>query len=52
MPHTNTSGIQRLLSERNIHLVFDVSLWLKAVFALGEIVSGIATYLVSKELLV
>ena len=52
MPPTNTSGTRRLFSEKNIHLVFDVSLWVKAVFALGEIVSGIATYLVSKELLV
>ncbi len=52
MRSTNTSGIRRLLSEKNIHFVFDVSLWLKAVFALGEILSGIATYLISKELLV
>ncbi|MDE1919128.1 MAG: DUF2127 domain-containing protein [Patescibacteria group bacterium] len=52
MPPTHTSGIRRLLSEKNIHLVFDVSLWLKAVFAFGEILSGIATYFVSKELLV
>lgn len=51
MPPTSTSFTRKLLSEKNIHLVFDVSLWLKAVFALGEIISGIATYLVSKELL-
>ena len=52
MPPTDTSGIRRLLSEKNIHFVFDISLWLKAVFAFGEILSGIATYFVSKELLV
>lgn len=51
MSPTNTSGISRWFNEGNIHLVFDVSLWLKAVFALGEIISGVATYFVSKELL-
>ena len=41
----------RLWSEKNIHLVFEVSLWLKAVFALSEIVAGIAAYFVSQRLL-
>ncbi len=52
MPPTNAFSIKRLFSEKNIHLVFDVSLWLKAFSALGEILSGIATYFVSKEFLV
>jgi uncharacterized membrane protein len=38
-------------SEKNIHLVFEVSLWLKGVFALLEIVAGIAAYLVTQQLL-
>ena len=37
--------------EKNIHLVFEVSLWLKGVFALLEIVAGIATYFVPQQLL-
>src|SRR5262249_7782102 len=41
----------RLLSERNIHLVFEVSLWLKGLFALSETIAGIATYIVSQEFL-
>jgi uncharacterized membrane protein len=52
MPHSNTSGTKKLLSEKSIHLGFDVSLWLKGVFALGEIISGIATFFVSKNILV
>jgi uncharacterized membrane protein len=40
-----------LLSERNIHLVFEVSLWLKGVFAFFEILGGIFTYFVPKQLL-
>ncbi len=38
-------------SERTLHLVFVVTLWTKAAFAVGEVVSGIATWFVSKELL-
>ena len=43
--------LRTLLSEENIHLLFDVSLWLKAQFAFSEILAGIATYFVSKEFL-
>lgn len=52
MSFSNTSGRRKLLSERNIHLAFDISLWLKGIFAFGEIVSGIATFFVSKDILV
>lgn len=38
-------------SERTLHLAFLVALWTKAVFAMGEVVAGIATWLVSSELL-
>lgn len=43
--------MRRLLTEKNIHLAFDVSLWLKGAFALGEIVAGAATHFVSKAFL-
>ena len=48
----NYLGHKVLFSEKNIHLAFDASLWLKLVFALGEIASGIATYFVSRAFLV
>ncbi len=41
-----------MFSERNIRWLFDVSLWLKGVFAVSEIVGGIAAFFVSKEFLV
>ena len=34
--------------ERRIHATFVASLWLKAGFALSEILAGVATYFVSK----
>ncbi|CAM2167577.1 DUF2127 domain-containing protein [Paraburkholderia sacchari] len=43
-------GLKRFLDEKKLHLVFEVSLWCKAVFALSEIVAGIATYFVSQRL--
>lgn len=42
---------RRLLSEKNIHLIFDVSLWIKGVFALSEIIAGFAAYFVSQQFL-
>lgn len=39
-------------SEKGIHLVFEVSLWLKGVFAVAEILAGIAAYLVPRQFLV
>ncbi len=44
-------GPKSVWSEKNIHLIFEVSLWLKAVFALFEIAGGFATYFVSKHFL-
>jgi uncharacterized membrane protein len=39
-------SLNRFLDEKNLHLFFEVSLWSKAVFALLEIVAGVATYYV------
>jgi uncharacterized membrane protein len=44
-------GPKRLLDERNIHLVFEVSLWLKGVFALSEVIAGVAAYFISQQFL-
>lgn len=43
---------RNVFSERTIHLVFDVSLWIKAVFAVSETVAGVAAFFISKEILV
>jgi uncharacterized membrane protein len=40
-----------LWSEKTIHLIFEVSLWLKGLFALSEIGGGIAAYFVSQQFL-
>jgi len=40
----------RLVEEKNIHLAFEVSLFLKAVFAVAEIVTGIGAYFVTQQL--
>ena len=39
---------RRLLSERNIHRVFQLSLWLKSAFASIEIAAGIAAFFITK----
>lgn len=39
------------LTEKRIHLIFQVTLWLKGAFALGEIASGIFAYVVPKDFL-
>jgi uncharacterized membrane protein len=41
----------QLFSEKNIHLVFDVSLWLKGLFALSEIAAGVAAFFISQQFL-
>ena len=46
------SGIERLSNEKNIHLAFEISLFLKGLFALGQIIGGVAAFFVTKELLV
>jgi len=42
----------RLSKENNIHLAFEISLFLKGLFALGQIIGGVAAFFVTKELLV
>ena len=42
----------RLSKEKNIHLAFEISLFLKGLFALGQIIGGVAAFFVTKELLV
>ncbi len=44
-------GPKSVWSEKNIHLIFEVSLWLKTLFALFEIAAGFATYFVSQRFL-
>jgi uncharacterized membrane protein len=39
------------LSEKNIHLLFEISLWLKGLFSLSEIIAGIAAYFVTQQFL-
>ena len=43
-------GSRTILDEKQIHLVFDVSLFLKGAFAFFEIVGGILAYFVPKYL--
>ncbi|TAL52738.1 MAG: DUF2127 domain-containing protein [Pandoraea sp.] len=38
------------LDEKKIHLVFEVSLWFKAVFALSEMLAGVAAYFIPPQL--
>jgi len=45
-------GLNKLLDEKKIHLVFDVTLWLKGAFAFSEILAGLAAYFVPKEFLI
>lgn len=44
-------GDNSIWSERGIHLIFEVSLWLKGAFALSEIIAGIAAYFISQQFL-
>jgi uncharacterized membrane protein len=41
----------RLLEEKNIHLVFEVSLFLKGAFAIAEVLAGIGVYFVTQQFL-
>ena len=45
------SGISKYFDEKNIHLVFEVSLILKGILALFEIIGGILVYFVSQHFL-
>ncbi|MDW9424962.1 DUF2127 domain-containing protein, partial [Yersinia enterocolitica] len=40
-----------LFGEKNVHAVFEVSLLLKAILAIMEIVAGILTFFVTPQLL-
>ncbi|MFM0327748.1 DUF2127 domain-containing protein [Caballeronia glebae] len=42
-------GFNRKFSEEKLHLIFDVSLWFKAIFAASEIVSGALVYFVPRH---
>jgi uncharacterized membrane protein len=44
-------GDNNIWSEKDIHLVFEVSLWLKGLFAISEAVAGIAAFFVSRQFL-
>lgn len=44
-------GIKKLLDEKNVHVVFEISLMIKAVFALAEIATGIFAYFVTRQFL-
>ena len=43
------AGIKRLFDEKNVHVAFEISLALKGVFALAEIVTGIFAYFVTRQ---
>jgi uncharacterized membrane protein len=43
--------MERLSKEKNIHLAFEISLFLKGLFALGQIMGGIIAFFVTKEFL-
>jgi uncharacterized membrane protein len=45
------SGLKRLSDEKNIHLAFEISLLLKGLFALGEIIGGIVAFFVTRDFL-
>lgn len=45
------SVIKKLAKEKNLHLIFEVSLWFKAAFALFEIIGGILVYFISQRFL-
>lgn len=46
----SVTDLKTLLDHKKIHLVFEWSLWLKAVLALSEIVAGLAAYFVPQPL--
>lgn len=42
-------SLNRLPNERKLHLIFEAGLWLKALFALSEIVAGAAAYFMPRQ---
>lgn len=45
-------NVKRFLNERTIRIVFRISLWAKAGFAVSEIVGGVAAFFVTRQFLV
>lgn len=43
--------IKNIAREKRIHLAFEISLFLKGLFALGQIIGGILAFFVTKEFL-
>ncbi|NMM27823.1 MAG: DUF2127 domain-containing protein [Glaciimonas sp.] len=45
------AGIKKLFDEKNVHVVFEISLMFKGAFALAEIAASIFVYFVSRQFL-
>ncbi len=45
------SRFKQLIEEKNIHLIFEISIILKGLHALIEVIGGIATYFISQQFL-
>lgn len=43
--------MKKLIDEKNLHVAFEVSLALKGVFALGELITGIFAYVATRKFL-
>lgn len=43
--------LKGFLTEKELHAAFEVSLWLKGLFALSEVIAGVAIYFVSQRFL-
>lgn len=43
--------LKKFIKEQNIHLLFEMSLWFKGIFAVSEIISGIVAFFVTKQFL-
>lgn len=43
--------MKKVIDEKKLHLAFEISLWLKGLFALGEVIGGIIASFVSREFL-
>lgn len=49
---TTLRTMTKIFDEKQIHLIFEVGLWLKGLFAVAETAAGVASYFVSKQFLV
>ncbi len=41
----------KFVTEKNIHLMFEIGLWFKGLFAVSEIISGMIAFFVTKQFL-